>query len=211
MDGKLISWAHAVKARQRRRFPLSKLPPLWVFSDRDRLPDPAPVLMSLPKGLCGLVLRPGGVMPVETLQRSLAVCRARRFPVVLAAPGGGMGAGRHFPRSGGILRHSVGLRTAAAHDPAELVRAARAGVDCVFLSPAFATQSHLGARGLGPLRWNLLALRARGPVVALGGITALSVRRLSPLLCRGAAVIGAAIETFVASPPQCSANAMPKP
>jgi thiamine-phosphate pyrophosphorylase len=193
MDGKLIAWARAVKARGSR---LGRtLPPLWIFSDRDRLPDPRGVLGGLPKGLCGVVLRPGGA-DCAGLARSLArLCRQRRFAMVVAgAPrlAGQVGAGRHLSRGRPGLGGSAGLWTASAHGRVELVRAWRLGVDAVFLSPVFPTASHPGSAALGVVRWAALVRTARVPVLALGGITAATARQLPRRACAGVGVIGAA-------------------
>jgi thiamine-phosphate pyrophosphorylase len=61
------------------------------------------------------------------------------------------------------------------------------------VSPAFATASHPGAPGLGPLRWAALAARApRGlAVVALGGLTSQTAARLPRCRLAGLAAIGA--------------------
>ena len=135
------------------------------------------------------------------------LCRQRRFALVVAgdpALAVRLRAGQHLSR--GWQRRQrlcVGagrLVTASAHDPAELVRAARAGVDAVFLSPVFATASHPGATGLGPSRWGAMARRLKLPVLALGGITAATGRRLPPG-CAGAGVVGAAADGLVFSRP----------
>jgi thiamine-phosphate pyrophosphorylase len=64
----------------------------------------------------------------------------------------------------------AGLRTARAHDLAEIRAAEEAGVAAVFLSPVFATRSHPGTGVLGPERFAELAGRTRLPVIALGGM-----------------------------------------
>ncbi len=90
-----------------------------------------------------------------------------------------LGAGLHLRRGRRtVVRRRPGFLTASAHDRSELIRAGRAGVDLVFLGPAFATRSHVGARPLGAVRWNALACRVRAPVAALGGIGGKTVRRL---------------------------------
>ena len=66
----------------------------------------------------------------------------------------------------------------AARD-AEIAAANRAGVDAILLSPVFATRSHPGSAGLGPLRWRLMAARAQVPVIALGGMNKRTARRLT--------------------------------
>jgi thiamine-phosphate pyrophosphorylase len=88
------------------------------------------------------------------------------------------------------IRRRGGFVTSSAHGPAELVRAARAGADLVFLSPIFPTASHPKAAALGPVRWARLARAARVSVAALGGISGTSVRRLPPI-CYAVGGIGA--------------------
>ena len=63
-----------------------------------------------------------------------------------------------------------GLRTAPAHDLAEIRNAERAGAALIFLSPVFPTRSHPDAEALGAERFDALAAQARLPVVALGGM-----------------------------------------
>src|SRR5690606_21471926 len=70
------------------------------------------------------------------------------------------------------------LTLASAHDLAELAGAMRRGADAILLSPVFATRSHPGAPTLGPLRFRLLARHSRAPVIALGGMSAATARRL---------------------------------
>ncbi len=172
------------------------MPPLWVFSDRERLPDPSAVLRRLPPGLCGLVLRPGGAPDAALLRRVAALCRARRIALSVAGtrwpPARGAGMGFHLSRGA----RPMGRRrpaTASAHGVAELRRAERAGAGCVFLSPVLPTRSHPGAPALGPVRWGLIARRASIPVLALGGMTGAAVRRVPARWCAGAGVIGAAL------------------
>jgi thiamine-phosphate pyrophosphorylase len=189
VDGALIAWGRAVKARRR-----SALPPLWLFTDAVRLADPRSAVARLPKGLAGVVLRHDGAAERRALGRDLArLCRARRLALVVAGDprlAASLGAGLHVRRSRFPLpRLRSGLVTASAHDHAELVRAARAGVDLVFLGPAFATASHPGARPFGAAGWNRLARSVRVPVAALGGITGRRVRALPA--AAGAGAIGA--------------------
>lgn len=173
------------------------MPPLWIFTDQTRLPDPRAVLAGLPKGLCGVVLRAGrGIDPVIADGIAL-LCRQRQFVLVVAgAPwlAARLRAGRHF--AGGSRDRPFGFgrgrfTTAAAHNPAELMQARRLSVDAVFLSPVFPTASHPGAPSLGAGRWAAMAGRQKQPVLALGGVSAGSVRRL-PRFCAGAGMIGAA-------------------
>ena len=71
------------------------------------------------------------------------------------------------------------VQIATAHDLTEIGEANRFGADAVMLSPAFPTRSHPGAPSLGPARFRLLAERSRVPVIALGGMTPDTARRLN--------------------------------
>lgn len=84
-----------------------------------------------------------------------------------------------------------GLLTVAAHGARGLVSAARAKADLVLLSPVFPTQSHARAKPLGVLRFTALATSSAVPVIALGGINAVTAQRLSAAPIAGIAAIGA--------------------
>jgi thiamine-phosphate pyrophosphorylase len=135
----------------------------------------------------GIVLRHDNAPDRASLGRDLArICRVRRLVLVVAGDAqlaARLRAGLHL-RAGrfpSTLRPR-GIVTSSAHSLIELRRAASAGADLAFLSPAFPTSSHPGAPGLGPLRWNLIARRlpttAGLRIGALGGVTGTSVRRL---------------------------------
>lgn len=169
--------------------------PLWLFTDRHRLADPLASAARLPRGLAGIVLRHDDEPDPAALGRALArICRERRLRLVVAGDirlARALQAGVHL-RGGrwpGPVRRR-GLVSSSAHSRAELTRARRAGADLVFLSPAFATASHVGAPGLGPVRWAGLAHGAGLPVLALGGMTGRLAQRL-PRFCAGAGAIGA--------------------
>jgi len=177
------------------------VPRLLLVSDPLRLPDPAAAAARLPPG-AGLLLRPyRGSAGAEALAR---LCRRHRLLLLVAADwrlAARLGAdGLHLPE--GVARHGLlapalgwvrrhhRLLTVAAHGPAALARAGRLGADAALLSPVFPTRSHPGAATLGPLRLGLWR-RYPGPVrLALGGVTAATVRRLPPGAVNGIAAIG---------------------
>jgi len=72
-----------------------------------------------------------------------------------------------------------GLRTAPAHDLAEIGAAEEAGAALVFLSPVFATRSHPERAPLGPERFTTLARQTELPVIALGGMNAARAKGLA--------------------------------
>jgi thiamine-phosphate pyrophosphorylase len=162
----------------------ASLPALWLLSDARNDAVLEQALRRLPRG-SGFVYRhyhldgPERLARFRQLQR---VARSRGHVVVLADSAltarewrahGVYGAPLAlWPRRPGLLQ------LATAHDMRELAQAARKGADAVLLSPAFATRTHPGAPALGPVRWRLLAARSPVPVIALGGMTARTARRL---------------------------------
>jgi thiamine-phosphate pyrophosphorylase len=152
------------------------LPRLWLMTDERQGEGLWDALERLPRG-AGIVFRHYGV-PAKERQRLFARVRAiaRKKRLVLLA------AGTALPGADGIHGgRGSGLRSASAHNLAELKAAERQGAHLVFLSAVFTTRSHPGARTLGRIRFGLIAHQARIPVIALGGIDArngASLRRL---------------------------------
>ncbi|HEX8193244.1 MAG TPA: thiamine phosphate synthase [Allosphingosinicella sp.] len=146
------------------------LPRLWLMTD-ERLGDSLMFAVDrLPPG-AGIVFRhyrtDAGARRVLFDQ-----IRARRADVLLLLAGPAEEA-RAWGADGSHGRGSGdGLRTAPAHDLAELRAADAAGVAAAFVSPVFATRSHPDALVLGPDGFERLAASARLPLIALGGMTA---------------------------------------
>jgi thiamine-phosphate pyrophosphorylase len=147
------------------------LPRLWLMTDERQGERLWQALERLPKG-SGVVFRHYSLVPAERRRLFDQVRRvARRRRLLLFAAKGLRADGAHGWRGGG-------LRSASAHNLRELKAAERSGAHLVFLSPAFPTRSHPGARALGPTRFGLIARHARVPVIALGGVDELKSRRL---------------------------------
>jgi thiamine-phosphate pyrophosphorylase len=148
------------------------LPRLWLMTDKRQGEALWTALERLPAG-AGVVFRHYGLERRERrrlFERVRKVARRRRL--FLLAKAGLRGDGVHNGRG-------PGLRSASAHSLRELKSAERSGAALVFLSPAFATRSHPGARPLGPVRFGLISRQARVPVIALGGMDARKARRLA--------------------------------
>lgn len=103
----------------------------------------------------------------EVLRR---LCARRGILIITAGQTHGGRADGHYgaPRA---LARKPDLRLATAHSLAEIGAAVRARASAVLLSPVFPTHTHPGARGLGPVRFLLMARRCPLPVIALGGMT----------------------------------------
>lgn len=173
------------------------LPGLWLVTDEIRLPDPLPAAARLPKG-SGVIFRHYGAADREAVGRALArLCRARRLTLLVAGDARLAfrlrAQGIHLPehaagRISGLKRQGW-MVSAAAHSAGAVARAREARM--LVISPAFPTRSHPGAPVLGPVRFAALASRSSALVIALGGITHASARRLRGGRVHGLAAIGA--------------------
>ena len=178
-------------------------PRLLLVTDPVRLPDPLTIMARLPPG-SGVLLRPYG-QPQCPVERIAALARQRRLILLVAGDwrlAARLGAqGLHLPE--GLARHGLlapalgwrrrrkALLSMACHSLVALGRASRLGADAALLSPAFPTASHLGGKPIGPVRFGLWSGRARLPVLALGGVTSRTARRLPQGCATGLAAIGA--------------------
>jgi thiamine-phosphate pyrophosphorylase len=137
-----------------------------------------PAVQRLPTG-AGIVFRHYSLSEPERrrlFDRVAAVARQRQLMLFLAGSdqeAAGWGADGSHGRGRGS-----GLRSAPVHNLAEIRTAERDGAALLFLSPVFATRSHPDARPLGPARFNFLARRTDLPVIALGGMDNIRVRRV---------------------------------
>ncbi len=179
------------------------LPSLFLMTDRERLADPETAVRALPRGSGVIVREPDRRRRGQLAARLAPLCRQRHLVLLIAGDPHlalCLGAsGVHWPEAAlrrhaaaaGHRRRPTWLVTAAAHSERAVHRAARAGVDAVFISPVFPTASHPGAPCLGPLRFARLARRSPVSVYALGGITGAALRRLKAAGAAGYAAIGA--------------------
>jgi thiamine-phosphate pyrophosphorylase len=184
----------------------ARFPTFWLFTD-ERLGSAAPdaplwrALRALPRN-AGVVFRHYSLAPdarAALLAQIVGVARRRGLAVVgsrIAGAPDGVHRPVHAPsrrtpssRVPSRRASSRSLVTASAHSHVEALASFRAGADLVFLSPVFPTRSHPGAPALGPIRFGLAVRGLPGPVIALGGLDALRLRRLRPLGAAGYAGI----------------------
>ena len=159
-------------------------PDLWLVSDERNDAGLEDALPRLPRG-SGFIFRHYHLPPSERVARWFdltRIARARGHVRVLAdsaqtalewGADGLYGAPRALYPTRGLLT------LATAHHLHEIGLANRLGADAVLLSPAFPTRSHPDARALGPMRFRLIAAHAKMPVIALGGMTSDTARRLA--------------------------------
>jgi thiamine-phosphate pyrophosphorylase len=174
----------------------SGLPALWFLTDRVRTPDPVIVAAGLPPGTA-VILRHYEAPDRRRLAHALAD-RARARGLLLfvgadAALAREVGAaGLHLPTwLDWKDPPPTDLHVSAAVHGARDLRRRRAIADALVVSPVFATLSHPGAAGLGPMRLAAMARGARRPVIALGGINCATARRLIGTGVAGIAATGA--------------------
>ena len=152
---------------------LKPLPAIWLVSDERNDAALETALRQLPHG-SGFIFRHYHLGEGERRARFACLARlarARGHLVALA------GSRREARRWGADLAYGADGDLVPVHSLRELGRAPQAAA--VLLSPVFATRSHPGAKMLGPLRFRLQAVRARVPVIALGGMNPRTARRLS--------------------------------
>jgi thiamine-phosphate pyrophosphorylase len=171
LERRKLARAAARLALQRR----SRLPPLALMTDDERLPDPLAAARALPRGSL-VVVRARTASRRRALTMAILGLARLRDLVVLVADDPALAAladGLHLPeaRMSEAVRWRAchrGLITASAHSLTALRKAQQ--VDAVFLSPVFATKSHPGQRILTAVRANAMARSFAVLVYALGGI-----------------------------------------
>ena len=193
----------ALKPRERdaARYSLKTLPRLIMVTDRVRVPDVIGAIKALPSD--SAVLFRDYDMPhrLELGREIRDLCRRRKFRFIMAGHGRFAAQiradGLHTPET--CIQEARFWRqwrpkwfiTVAAHSPAALWQAARAGADAALLSPVFSTNSHPHTKPLGALNFAKIAFQAPLPVYAFGGINKHTLIRLTGVPICGVAAVSA--------------------
>lgn len=193
---KLAAAAATLKRQCDQKAPFS----LAYLSDQTREPHPERIIRVLPRG-AAFILRDYKVAGRLGLARRLAaLCRMHQVLFVVGGDAELAAAvradGFHRPqwaseKSVSMAQSAGCFVTAACHHREELDRAAAFGADLVFLSPVFATQSHVRATSLGPGGFHALAAQSSLPVLALGGIDETNAHKIAAAQVAGFGAIGA--------------------
>jgi thiamine monophosphate synthase len=187
--------AAAAQLKRQSRFPHAPFS-LAFLTDRRRVADPELILRALPAGVAVIYRDYDDARRAAAGARLRSIARSRGLKFIVAGDAALARAlnadGLHLP-SRSLRRPPAwaGFLTASCHSAPELRQAAAAGVGLVFLSPAFATQSHPGTEHLGPARFRRLAEQSSAPVLALGGVEAANARLRAGPPVAGLAAIGA--------------------
>jgi thiamine-phosphate pyrophosphorylase len=178
------------------------LPSLLFFTDPVRTPSPERVIARLPRG-AGVVFRTFGAPDAATQGRELAAAARRRGVLFLVGADAELAStlradGLHLPERAAHralrYRRRGWIVTAAAHSLGAAIAARRAGADAVVMSPVFPSRSPSAGKALGPVRFAALVRRAGAPAYALGGVNALSARRLTTSGAIGLAAVDGLLE-----------------
>ena len=172
----------------RRAAAQNPLPPLLLFTDPARTPDPVAAAAALPPG-SAVVYRAFGAADALSVAQALRSATARQGVRLLIGADAALAAaaradGVHLPerlahRAGWIRRSRPDwIVTAAAHALPAARRALAAGADAVVVSAVFPSRSPSAGPPLGPVRFARLVRDIGGPVYALGGVNTKNARRL---------------------------------
>jgi thiamine-phosphate pyrophosphorylase len=188
--------------------PASHLPESILMTDPGRQADPLAAVAAVAPG-SAVILRNYQDPGRRGLAHDMAAL-CRRIGVILIVAGDArlareVGAGglhlpewqvRRGPRHWRAWRRPDWLVTAAAHSPAALMNANKAGATAALLSPVFSSLSHPANKrpALGPLRFTRFVHQSPLPVYALGGVGRRQARRLKNSGAAGIAGIGWAEE-----------------
>lgn len=151
---------------------LKPLPAIWLFSDARNAVVLERAFKALPRG-SGFIFRHYHLSEGERRAQFARLARLARACGHVVALAGTRALARRW---GADLAYGLRGDLVPVHSLREIGRAGRALA--VVLSPVYPTRSHPGAASLGPLKFRMLAARARVPVIALGGMNAATARRL---------------------------------
>jgi thiamine-phosphate pyrophosphorylase len=178
----------------------SRLPPLVLLTDDERLPDPRAAILTLPRGSLVVLRTREASRRIVLATLLVRLAREHELKWIIAddpALAVRMDAdGAHFPQAKISLaarwrvRRRDWLITCAAHSLEACCRAARAGADAAFLAPVFATASHPGEPVLGSVLARRIVRAVPLPLYALGGVNAATARQLAGSTFQGLAAIG---------------------
>jgi thiamine-phosphate pyrophosphorylase len=187
----------ATAARLNRDAGGPAIPSLYFFTDPVRTPDPAGIAQRLPRG-SAVVYRHFGAEDRERVARKLAtLCRSRGLVLLIGADDAlaktCAADGVHWPERMAPRTRDGAFRlvTAAAHSAKAVTKASDAGLDACVLSPIFPSRSASAQSTLGLFSASQIARMSAIPVIALGGVNANNVTRLSGRGFAGVAAVDA--------------------
>jgi len=170
------------------------LPKIWLMTDERLGDDLLPAIQRLP-AQSGVIFRHYHLDAAARkflFGQVMRMCRRRGHILLLAGDERTAMRWRADGFHQRSQRASRLLHSAPVHDAREIAAVRAARPDLLLLSPIFATNSHPGARPLGPSAFNRLAkLVSSSRIIALGGMNRRNAQMLLPRLIHGWAAIDA--------------------
>jgi len=185
-----------------------KFPPLFLMTDAKRLLDPSRYIALLPKGSGIIVRHFQDAEKIKLIKKIKPLCQKHQIKLYVS-DAVHMALthqldGVHFSEQAvkkiagcGFLRRVKPklLYSAACHSARAAQAAKRVGLDIIFISPVFPTQSHPGAASLGAWQFHRLSRTTPLKPYGLGGINAKTAQRLITSKACGFAGIGSLLNT----------------
>ncbi len=171
------------------------------MTDRGRQPDWQSVIRDLKRGDHVIIRDYDHPQRVKYARAIRDLCKARGISCAIAGDRrlalrlniGVHLSERDLQRGAPVLHpgRNALWHSAAIHHAHDLKKASDMGAQLALISPVFRTQSHPAARGLGRVKYHLLAQQARRfglSPAALGGMTRQSARALFGIACARAKI-----------------------
>ncbi len=178
-------------------------PPVLVFTDPQRTPDPVALARAIPPNWA-LVYRHFGARDRREIAGKLAkLAYIRGFQLWIGADpelAFGIGAaGVHWPERLGLAAKrwtgAFSIMSLSAHAVSSIAGPPPPGIDARILSTAFPSGSASAGKPIGALRLRRAVRNARIPIYALGGVTAENAGLVSDMA--GLAAIGGASDILL--------------
>lgn len=178
-----------------------KLPSLIFMTDRQKIPNPLPIIARLPANTL-VIIRDYDHPNRAIYCRDIINCAKKRFCKVVIAGDASLALklsadGVHMPEyqwqniRALKRKYPLWLITVAAHSSRAIKAINSTKADAVLVSPLFHTTSHKGARPLTKHAFNTISLQCQLPIYALGGISLKKSKTLYSLSIKGIAAIDA--------------------
>ena len=173
------------------------LPEVIFITDQLRVPDGDRVIASLPPSSAVIIRDYDHPEREAYARRMVEVAHSCGIRAIVAGDAGlarkVKADGFHMPEYQLSMRmpsrHGFSLVTGSAKSQKSRMRAASIGVDMVLCSPIFKTQSHIGLQGMGIHLLSRILEYSPLPVVALGGINEMTLKKLKAMPVAGYAAI----------------------
>lgn len=203
MDNSLVRTANII-AKNKKLTNNKKLPTFFLFTDRKRFKDIFQIISFLPKNTAIIIreydldykARLDFINKVKAIacKKSLPILIAKNLKLALETNVNGV----HFTDFDkywfNYLHYKKSAKrnflfTCCCHNAFSLQKADKLGMDAIFYSPIFNTQSHPKRKSLGVMNLRKSTLKTNSAIYALGGINEKNIKLLKNCAIAGIAGI----------------------